>query len=105
MTKFDRIDGKDGLSDENCNIVYQDKYGFIWIGTTNGLNRYGGYNIIHFLNSHEDSTTISGNFISDICEDTYGNLWISTHNGLNKFNRDKENFSHYSHLKNYSSTL
>ena len=95
VTKFDRINQNNGLSNNMCNVVYQDKYGFMWIGTKNGLNRYDGYNIVQYLNLPKDSSTISGNFISDICEDSYGNLWVSTHNGLNKFNRKNESFSHY----------
>ncbi|NOQ23948.1 MAG: hypothetical protein GQ564_01180 [Bacteroidales bacterium] len=103
MTKFDRIDQKDGLSNNMCNVVYQDKYGFIWIGTQNGLNRFDGYKLVQYLHLPKDSLTISGNFISDICEDIYGNLWVSTHNGLNIFNRKNESFTHYFKSKNKNS--
>ena len=92
MAKFDRYDKESGLSDNLCTKIYQDKYGYLWIGTANGLNRFDGYEFIHYLSIPGDTTSLSGNFISDITEDQYGNLWIATHNGLNKYDRKNNQF-------------
>jgi len=92
MTKFERYDKKSGLSDNFCTKIYQDKYGFLWIGTANGLNRFDGHEFIHYLNIEGDTTSLTGNFISDITEDQYGNLWIATHTGLNQYDRTKNQF-------------
>ncbi len=87
MTKFDRFDKETGLSDNLCTKIYQDRYGYIWVGTANGLNRFDGYEFIHLTHDEVDTTTLSDNFISDITEDRFGNLWIATHNGLNQYDR------------------
>lgn len=92
MAKFERFNTESGLSHNTCVNIYQDRYGFLWIGTANGLNRFDGYEFINYTNSVDDSTTISGNFITDITEDFYGNLWIATHSGLNLYHRDDEQF-------------
>ena len=41
--KFRRLDTRDGLSNSQINYIFQDSKGFIWIGTSYGLNRYDGY--------------------------------------------------------------
>ncbi|MGM0406528.1 MAG: two-component regulator propeller domain-containing protein [Bacteroidota bacterium] len=92
MDKFERYDTESGLSHNTCINIYQDRYGFLWIGTANGLNRFDGYEFINYTNSVNDSTTISNNFISDITEDIFGNLWIATQNGLNLYDRKNEDF-------------
>lgn len=94
-TKFERYNTESGLSHNKCITTYQDQYGYLWIGTANGLNRFDGYKFINYINTPGDSTSISGNFISDITEDIYGNLWIATQNGLNLFNRENETFERY----------
>jgi len=42
--RFTRLTVKDGLSQSSVNCSYQDKRGFMWFGTQNGLNLYDGYN-------------------------------------------------------------
>ena len=41
--KFRRLDARDGLSNSQINYLFQDSRGFVWIGTSYGLNRYDGY--------------------------------------------------------------
>lgn len=103
MTKFENYTIESGLSNNNCIKVYQDKYGFIWIGTSKGLNRFDGHTFVNYYHNPDDSTSISGNFISDITEDKYGNLWIATHNGLNRYNREQEHFIRYQSLRRVNS--
>lgn len=47
-TSFDHYNIIDGLPDNNINAITQDKYGFIWIGTSNGLARFDGKNFTEF---------------------------------------------------------
>jgi signal transduction histidine kinase/ligand-binding sensor domain-containing protein len=69
----------------------------MWIGTQQGLNRYDGYNFLTYHEDLLDSTTLRGNWITDITEDRKGNLWIATRYGaLNKYDYNKGIFSHYS---------
>lgn len=92
MTKFDNYNVESGLSSNHCNKIYQDSYGYIWIGTEKGLNRFDGHEFIQYLQNPTDSLSISDNQISDITEDYKGNLWVATHNGLNLFDRSNEVF-------------
>ncbi len=74
----------------------QDKKGFIWLGTANGLNRYDGYSFITYTNNPTDSTSISDNGIISMLEDGDGYLWFGTSGGvLNKFDRRTGNFKRY----------
>jgi len=103
--KFDHLTKKEGLSNNYVLDIYQDKLGFIWIGTIDGLNRYNGYEFEIFHNDQNDSSTISGNFITSIVEDVNGNLWFGTKTGLNKYNYKSHTFKRYYHDINDENTL
>lgn len=78
---FEKITVQNGLSHNKVNCILQDKRGFIWLGTDDGLNRYDGKNFIHFRSRPNDSTSISGNIITAILEDGDSRLWIATADG------------------------
>jgi ligand-binding sensor domain-containing protein/two-component sensor histidine kinase len=78
---FEKVTVQDGLSHDKVNCILQDRKGFIWIGTNDGLNRYDGHNFIIFRNKPGDTTSISGNTITDLLEDEEGLLWIATDDG------------------------
>lgn len=56
--------------------VTQDKYGYIWIGTEYGLNKFDGYRFTHYLTDSKDTTSIASNDITDFFVDKDGQLWI-----------------------------
>lgn len=73
--------------------IKQDSKGFLWFGTKFGLVKYDGYESKSFIYNHKDSTSISGNFIRDICEDSNSNLWIAADTrGISKYVRNENNF-------------
>jgi ligand-binding sensor domain-containing protein/anti-sigma regulatory factor (Ser/Thr protein kinase) len=78
---FDRVTTQNGLSNNQVNCILQDRRGFMWIGTNDGLNRYDGNYFLIFRNVPGDSATISGNMITDLLEDEQGLLWIATADG------------------------
>jgi signal transduction histidine kinase/ligand-binding sensor domain-containing protein/DNA-binding response OmpR family regulator len=95
-----RIEGltvEDGLGSNNINVIYQDRFGFMWFGTTDGLCRFDGYEFKTYKKNPLDSLSLSGVEVNDIIEDYEGVMWLATNNGLNKFNRDKDNFTSYLH--------
>jgi len=93
---FDFYSQENGLSNNQIHCVLQDKKGWMWFGTSQGVCRFDGYKFTVFKNDPEDSTSLQGNLVRTIFEDHKGQLWIGTENGgLNKFNREKENFQHF----------
>lgn len=92
FSNFINLKIDDGLSHSDVNCIFQDHEGFIWIGTTNGLNRYDGIGVTVYKNNNNDSTTLNGNHILSIFEDSNKNLWIGTNYGLCRYNRDLNNF-------------
>lgn len=89
---FKQVTVEDGLSQSFVLCIEQDRYGFIWLGTDDGLNRYDGYDVIQYKYNTSDKNSISHSTISSICEDNQGNLWIGTFNGLNLYDRSKNIF-------------
>ena len=98
--KFINIGTKQDLPNSAVVDLFQDKYGFIWAATDQGLSRYDGYKFTRFPVIPEDSTSISSNRIAHgaFYEDKEENLWVATMNsGINKFNRRTEKFKRYQH--------
>lgn len=77
---------EEGFSNSRANAIIQDRKGFIWVGTWNGLNRYDGYECLTFQPEFQDTNTISNKEIIELMEDSEGNIWIATSNGLNCMN-------------------
>ena len=75
--------------------ICQDKYGFVWIATDNGLNRFDGYNFTTYNHSYEDSLTINNNIVTKLLCDREGNLWVGTRTGLARFDYVEENLVRY----------
>jgi signal transduction histidine kinase/ligand-binding sensor domain-containing protein/DNA-binding response OmpR family regulator len=90
---FDFYSQEHGLSNNQIHCILQDKKGWMWFGTSQGVCRFDGFRFTVFKNDQEDSASLKGNLVRAIFEDRKGQLWIGTENGgLNKFNREKENF-------------
>lgn len=92
---FDFYSQENGLSNNQIHCIHQDKKGWMWFGTSQGICRFDGYKFTVFKNDPEDSTSLKGNLVRAILEDSKGQLWVGTEDGgLNRFNREKEKFSH-----------
>lgn len=78
--------------------IMQDKQGFLWFATEQGLNRYDGYTFTVYNPEPDNPKSIGGTAILDVYEDHDGIIWIGTrNNGLDKFDPDTETFTHYPH--------
>ncbi|WP_169719494.1 sensor histidine kinase [Olivibacter sitiensis] len=92
---FKHLNQSNGLSDPNVRSLHEDKYGFLWIGTFNGLNRFDGANCVNFHSSPIDSLNLQGNNIIHIIEDRNSDLWIGTQKGLSKYNYRYNSFKYF----------
>ncbi len=104
---FKNITNEDGLPQATVETMIQDKNGYIWIGTNDGLSRYNGYEFKVYKHDEDLKDSISNNYIVDIKEDNKGYIWVGTANGLSKIdtktdsitnynmNDEKRNLSHY----------
>lgn len=87
ITEFKHFTIDDGLSQNSVNCIFQDKKGFIWFGTQDGLNRYDGYGFRQYRTERSNPNTLSNNYIWDLYEDEENTLWIATFGGgLNSLN-------------------
>lgn len=104
--RFSHLTTKDGLSQSAVTTVLQDRRGFIWIATRDGLNRYDGNAFVVYKNKADDPASLSSNLVDDLIEDDQGYLWIATYTGgVNKFDPATEGFTHYRHDPNNSNSL
>jgi len=90
---FKRYTVQQGLSSNAINAVLEDSHGFLWIGTSRGLNRYDGKEFRKFYYNPYDSTGLSGNYITALFEDKWDNLWVGVYgNGLLRYDPTTETF-------------
>lgn len=68
--------------------IFQDKDGYMWFGTLDGLCRYDAYRLLTFRSNLNNPTLLTNNEITCISEDNNNNLWIGTREGLNILNRE-----------------
>lgn len=88
-----------GLSNSNINYVAQDRNGFIWIGTENGLNRFDGYTFKTYYSGDSKSNSLYSDEVFSLCLDRDGTLWIATFQGLFRYNEDSDDFTHISFIE------
>lgn len=77
------------------NDICQDKYGYIWMATENGLNKFDGYHFTTYLSNPDDSTTLSSNIVTCLYCDKKGQLWVGTRIGLARYDYATDHFIHY----------
>ena len=94
--RFQRILPEDGLSQTVVTAVVQDRYGFMWFATQEGLNRYDGYRFDVFRHDAHDSGSLSNDSVRALLVDTRGVLWIGTDGGgLNRYDPASGTFDHF----------
>ncbi len=85
-----------GLSHSTVNCILQDRYGFLWFATDDGLNKYDGHAFTVYRHNPDDPHSLSHNNVWSLFEDSTGVLWVGTYGGgLNRLDRDTGQFAHY----------
>jgi len=95
---FQRIGPERGLHAGEIAAIHQDRTGFLWIGSREGLFLYDGYEVRSFEHDADDPSSLSDNGIRAILEDREGRLWIGTRSGgLDMLDRATWRFEHHRH--------
>jgi ligand-binding sensor domain-containing protein len=103
---YETISTAQGLSQGMVFDLLQDKEGFIWVATKNGLNRYDGYSFKVFSNDPYNSHSLSSNTIVKLFEDTKGRIWAGTEDaGLNVYDKRSGKFYRILHRLSDPGTL
>ncbi|MBC7485355.1 MAG: response regulator [Cytophagaceae bacterium] len=91
--KVYNLTSEDGLLSDNVECLFQDSYGFLWIGSNDGVVRWDGYNFKKYIHQEGDVNTLSNNIIYTIVEDSRRRLWVGTINGINLYDPLSDTFS------------
>ncbi|WP_455584263.1 hybrid sensor histidine kinase/response regulator transcription factor [Bacteroides sp.] len=92
QTYFSRLNSEDGLSHSEIKSIYQDSYGYMWIGTRNKLNRYDGREFKVF-DCYDPEVNRRNNNIGVVYEDMNRMLWIGTDEGVFVYDSSQETFT------------
>jgi two-component system, sensor histidine kinase and response regulator len=92
---FIHLSIKEGLTQGSALSLIQDRKGFIWIGTEDGLNRYDGLKMKIYRLADDDPNSLSNDTVTVLFEDSQGTIWVGTNRGLNRYNRDLDNFTRF----------
>lgn len=88
------------ISNSLINKIYQDKKGFIWIATEDGLNKFDGTKFTIYKNISKDNTSLKNNYVKTMYEDTQRRFWICCINGLLLYDRAKDSFKEIDAYRN-----
>ncbi len=95
---FDHLSLEQGLSQSIIEQIVQDRKGFMWFATEDGLNRFDGYRFTVYKNVPGNPNTLSYNELKALYEDRDGILWVGIfESGLNSFDPSTEEVVRYRH--------
>lgn len=93
-----QISNKDGLSNSAILSIYQDRDGFMWFGSCDGLNLFNGIDVQIYKPINEDNK-LSGNLIENIIEAEDGILWVHTNYGLDRLDKKSKKVESFKQFK------
>ncbi len=98
VLRFDHLSVEDGLSHSTVTSIVQDRMGFIWFATQEGLSRYDGYGFKVYRHDPEDPDSLADSVAYTLLIDRLGDLWVGTFGGgLDRFVQAEERFVHHRH--------
>ena len=92
---FKNLSIRNGLSQNTVNAILQDRKGFMWLGTKDGLNRYDGLSFRKFKHDAANPRSIGNSFITSLYEDFNVNIWVGTDAGVYIYYPEKEAFEEF----------
>lgn len=92
---FNHLASEDGLSQNSINTMIQDRLGYLWFGTQDGLNRYDGHGFTYFYHDPFDQSSLSNSYINDLEEAENGDIWVATVKGVNRISAETGQIHRY----------
>lgn len=86
---------ENGLSQNSVLSIMQDREGFMWFGTKDGLNRFDGYSFRVYRRQSGAETALGNNFVFSLREDSRGRFWVGTGQGAYLFDKAEETFCRF----------
>ncbi|MFC6098724.1 hybrid sensor histidine kinase/response regulator transcription factor [Olivibacter domesticus] len=98
--RFYQLNEQHGLSNNHISAIIKDSLGFLWFGTSAGLNRYDGQQIKVYRHSNTNPRSINDNNVNSLFIGPDHKLWVKTKKGINIYEDRQENF-----IRNIDSAL
>ncbi len=95
--RYETFTSAQGLSQGYIWDLLQDKDGFLWMTTKDGVNRYDGYSFKVYHHDAYDSLTIRNNDVGYLMEDHRGRIWVSSRDGFDIFDKISDRFHRLSY--------
>lgn len=92
--EFEHIQEQQGLSQNLINTIFQDRDGFLWIGSYEGLNRFDGSHFAVFKPNTANKRSINKLVVHSLGQDKRGYIWVGTSKGVDYYNPDSQAFTH-----------
>jgi ligand-binding sensor domain-containing protein/signal transduction histidine kinase len=103
---FEHISIEQGMSQSSAFAIVQDRQGFLWFATQNGLNRYDGYSFRNFPADPNNPKALANSWIRSLCLDAEATLWVgTTSGGIARFDSYTESFTTFLHKRGDSTSL
>lgn len=94
--RFQIVDRDKGLPQNSVQAIVQDRAGFIWLGTQDGVARYDGRRFVVFRHDPDDRTSLSSSFVTELLVAKDGTVWVGTEGGgLNHFRSESSSFERF----------
>lgn len=89
---FRRVSPPGGYSFQAVRSFEQDKFGYIWMGSFDGVIKYNSKEVVRFVHNPEEANGLPSNIITSLAIDKQNNIWVSSEAGLCLFNHKKQQF-------------
>ncbi len=95
---FESVGSAEEIPNQNVTVIVQDRDGFLWVGTPNGLFRYDGYRFLRIGTDPNSERSLGGVFIRSLLADSHGRIWVGTDaHGLSMLDPATGAYVHYQH--------
>ena len=93
---FEKYAVEQGTAMNASLVIFEDSYGYLWLGSQSGVDRFDGYNFINYANVSSDSSSTNLKWVNAIAEDNVGNIWATDQFGnVSNYLRSQDKWVNY----------